>query len=234
MKNIFALAFVSLLASCGNPHISSEKSGLERTSPPIETTCDATTVDVTDYSFFVGSDAPLDYVNFVKCRRVTREDFNIFPDGSVPEISNDGRVDHPYVLTHRSEVHHDPDKVNHFGDIFGTTTYNISVQNPVGNNGASGVDRGVSSGSVESSAKDALVWKFATPISFWSARPVGIKNNSTLRIFNCSEELLNEREVAAGSTFVGFISAFENVCYISLSSADGSDSIAVDDFEYGN
>jgi hypothetical protein len=232
MKNIWSLVLLTMVVSCGNPHISSVKSGLERSNPPL-TACSAPEVDVSDYRFFVSSGDPTDYMNFMVCRNATHEDFNIFSDGSVPELSNNGRADFPYILTHRSEIKYDSEKVVHLEEIFGTSTYDIAVQNPVTNSGDVSVDRGVDSGSVDNISNDAFVWKFSSPISFWSAHPVGLKNNSTLRIFNCSEDLVNEVQITGSPKFIGFISAFENICYVSLSAADGNDSVSVDDFEYG-
>lgn len=234
MNNIWTFLLLTLAVACGNPHISSSKGGLEKTNSPIEEGCIPPDGEVSDYRFFMNESAPSDYENFVKCRKVYREDFNIFADGTVPDLSNDDRADQPYVLTHRSEIDYDVDKVVHLDEIFGPATYNFDVLNPVTNNWETRLDRGVFSGSIDSTFKDAFVWKFSTPISFWSARPVGMKENSTLRIFNCSEDLVSELKITGTPRFIGFISAFENVCYVSLSAPSGTDSIAIDEIEYGN
>ena len=233
MKNIWiGLAFLAV--ACGNPHVSSVKSGLETTNPPASSEDCEPNIQVSDYRFFFDSAAPQIYKDFSKCRSITSEDFNIFNDGAVPELSNAGRTDVPYVLTHRSEISHDPEKVQYLEEIFGMTTYDLIVENPVEYNGDIGVDRGADSGSVSETSNDALVWKFTTPVSMWSARPVGLKHNSVLRIFNCDEELIKKVNVQGRPRFVGFIAPSASVCYVSLSAAGGTDSVVVDDFEYGN
>lgn len=248
MKNmIITVLMLFVASSCGNPHVSSSRGGLERTNPPLinpqveDPECKSFQ-DLTEYQFYFGSAAdaetgtqaaPLRKIS--RCGEHTQEDFNDHREGSVTTVNG-----HDFEITHQNENTPAHEKVIYLEDIFGTMTYSFLIQSPVTQGSASGKDHGVNSLS-EDAGKDALVWSFHSPIKYWSAKVVSLSSRARIRTFNCNRELIEEKFITYPNNetgknelhHVGFISPVKNVCYVSVSASDGASAVAVDEFFFG-
>lgn len=222
-------------------------------------TCVPNTTRVTDYKLYFGANnqgAPAEYVELTKCRITVNEDFNSKADGFSSLISNSNDRSFSYELIHQTEKLHQPEKVSYLEDIFGTETYSMELEKPVEQNGAIGKDRGVDSHSANRETKDALVWSFASPISFWGGDFLDVESSPSgpakLRLYDCNKKLIRETNVVypglqqgqVESHFIGFIAPRKNICHVSLTVGDYERpatwtsraffrAIAVDGFNYG-
>jgi len=254
MKILFPSVFLILLATaCGNPHISSSKGGLEQSNAPVtaenQEPCVPSAQQIRDYNFYFGghleTQAPAEFSELIKCKTRIAETFNSFPDGTTTLITNMDRVDFSYQLIHQTERPGQNRKVTFLDDIFGTEKFSMEIQNPISHEGIQGKDRGVNSLNADNRTKDALVWSYSTPISFWSVNVVSLETSpmepAKLRLYGCDRELMKEVDVRFPNNehgekelhFIGVISAERNICHVSLTAADVSGSVVIDEFSYG-
>ena len=226
-------------------------------------TCVPSPTQVRDYRFFYGSRAegqagvtPTQYEELTKCRVTVNETFNSKRDGFTHLVTNKTTNSFYYEMIHQTEKKWHPEKVNYLRDIFGTDTYSMEIENPVSQNGATGRDRGVDSHSANSTTKDALVWSFSTPVSFWGGQFVDVESSPSepamLRLYDCDKRLVKESKVVYPNReqgqvelhFIGFISPTRNICHVSLTVGDYEQpapwtsrafyrALAVDGFTYG-
>ena len=241
MKYIFLISLFAVLSSCGNPHISNSDGNFELSNPPV--VGDDCEEDIpAGIQFYFGEQSDPLYPTVLQttadCLGSIREDFNNYSNGHSLLLTNSGQQAISYELTHRTGPITQGVEVNQF---FGSATYNMEIQNPVTQYGASGTDSGVNTLSVDNSHLDTLVWKFSEAISFFGARVVSWKKNSTIRLFDCNGMLMEERLAdypigQPGYGFVhhvGFTSDVANVCYVALTGVHNDAPVAIDDAIYG-
>lgn len=234
MKNNLILLTLVLATACGNPHISSSRDGLERTTPPIEAdpSC-VNNVAVNSIQYYV--DDAASFTNVARCNPDVDDDINDHTEGDTDTVDNDdNHPENPTVIHHQTEDNtdpQDPDKAITLMEIFGLKKYVMRIENPITLNGVKGMDRGINSLNASNFSRDALVWSFVHPISSWSVNLVGVKNAS-LKIFDCNETLIEEKTLSEDRSFVGFISYRPEICHVSLTAQGNSEAVAIDRFTY--
>jgi hypothetical protein len=238
MKIILLGLSVTLLTSCGNPHISSSRGGLERTNAPLVSEPDplcSPEVQTTEYELFLQGQSdkvPARLNDLNKCKKTVIETFASMSEGETNITTNEDFIEESYVLRHQSEHQRFDGKVIYLDDYFGAEIFPMNIETPVVVNGKQGKDKGLDSLNAEEDLKDALIWSFSSPVSSFTVNLVGLKTSSTLRIFDCDSTLVKEYKIAAGPAFVGLVAPSATVCHVSLTSGSVSESIGVDDFSY--
>lgn len=236
MKYFLLLTSVITLSSCGNPHISSTQSSLEKLAPPITTDTYCSEMTEEDYTFYFGNQSEQNFLKAIECKKPITETFISFDDGQVYSLSNEEKVSLSYRLFHKNEFGNQDQKVQYLDDIFGTHTFLINVENPVSKNGITGKDRGITTSGTDTANKDAFVWSFSLPISYWSAKAVDL-HSAKIRLFDCSRELIKDAYVSHDGRgklqHLSFVSSRKNICHVSISANDNGATLAIDEFSYG-
>ena len=239
MKHIIFISLATLAVSCGNPHISSSRGGLERTNPPIistqeDPTC-GTGIVVDDIKFLMGEEST--FKAMTKCRSKVEEDFNTFNPGLTDSVSNDERESHSYEIRHHIETIATHSKVDTLDEIYGPEVFELEIQRPVTNDGPVGIDTGLNSLNVNDMSKDALVWNFDVPVSSFGVKVVNFGANESnpglIRVYDCDGFVLHSAKAYSPYSFLGFVSARPDVCYVSVTAPDNFRAVAVDGFVYG-
>lgn len=237
MKSHILIALLSIQATaCGNPHISSTESGLERSNPPLmyeESEVDrcGSRAGIVGTRIFRSEE---EFLSILKCKSFIRETFNPFEDGITLLVSNRDRETHSFDLTHQLERQTDGDKTTYLEDLFGTETFPMVIESPVtGENGLVGEDRGVDSNSVDENSKDAFIWSFSSPVTAFGLKMVGINTTSKLRLFDCHKIMIKEIMLEkSGSSFLGIATGLRDICHLSLTAKDEKTSLVVDNLIY--
>lgn len=243
MKNILSLSLLAVLASCGNPHIGSKNGPDELPYNPIQMECEAAASEFTHINFFSGThpyNVPVEFSALTKCKNSIMETFNSFAPGKTYMLTNEARESHSYELFHLGARDVAGDKARSLEDFFGTETFAMLVEPKISQDGITGVDQGVDSLKSDKATLETLLWNYASPISLWGAKVVDLEAGSTLRLFDCDQNLIKEIKVKypegqSGESSLHFIGVNSNkadICHVSLTSVD-SDSLAVDEFSYG-
>jgi hypothetical protein len=236
MKYFFLLASIVGLSSCGNPHISSSRSSLERLSPPITTNTYCSETAGEDYTFYFGKQSETSFRKTIACKNPIEETFISFDDGQVYSLTNEDKLPLGYTLLYRNELENQEQKVQYLDDIFGRQSFLINIESPVSKNGVNGKDRGVTTWGTDTETKDAFVWSFSQPISYWSTQAVDL-HSAKLRLFDCSQALIKDVTVNYDGSgelqHLSFVSNRKNICHVSLTVSEGSTALAIDEFSYG-
>lgn len=241
MKHLTFLAFLIVFSSCGNPHISSTRSDLERLSPPISSNTYCSQEIKGDYTFYFGNKSERDFLKAIECKSPIKEDFTSFTEGQVFSLSNESKEDLSYLLLHKNEFIQQEDKVQYLNEIFNRQTFLINIESTISKNGNIGKDQGVETTSGENEAKDSFVWSFSGPISYWSIKALDLHSSinkpARVRLFDCSQSLMKDvkipRDGSGKLQHISFISSRRNICYVSLSSSTDDSTLAIDEFSYG-
>src|SRR5690606_14552883 len=146
-----------------------------------------------------------------------------------------------YVLVHKEEFNNHQDKVQYIDDIFARSTFEILVESPVTKSTVTGKDRGIETTGGNTDTKDALIWNFSRPISFWSAKVLDLHSSSNkpakLRLFDCSQSLIEDVAILYSVStdgrgeiqHISFASGESNICHVSLSASESESTLAVDE-----
>ena len=236
MKNILSIAVIVILASsCGNPHVSSSRGGLEQTNPPIVSPQEEGCAEIRSMvgpRFYFGTHdeaskdiLPGSLATIVRCNPGQQDDFRNLPEGTVTDVRGPNTD-----ITHQTEIPAPHEKVIYLEDFFGYATYPFTAKPQL-----------IDSLNVSDSSKDAFIWSFSSPVKYWAAKVVSLSSNATIRIFNCDRQLIEESRLnysqnergANENHFIGFISPEKDVCYVSVSAADGATSVKVSEYRVG-
>ena len=263
-KFICSSSLLLLLASCGNPHIEGKK-GLESFTPTqdADDTLPTGGTPFGESRLYVGSASDSHRGNVVtgfaqdtRKKPSLRIDFNQVRPGRYSLL---GSEEERYRFTLKQELIQPSGVRRTITDFFGHPNLSFLVESPVSQDRAVGEDTGVvTQGATNQNEKVAGLWRFKQPITHFGATLVDVESTSYIqakfRLFDCQNKLVqeipyvypNNEDGNSEIHFVGFTTALQNVCSVSLTVGDypagvrddghnnGSErGIALDDFVYG-
>lgn len=210
MKTSLSLTILALtLAACGNPHIKS----LDQHQPirsPLAEDCEGQKVSALRYFIDEGPA----FKSLTNCEPRTQVTFNRPEVGETPEVRRPG-----VIVVHRTEIPHG--KAHTLSELFSAETFPMKIEEELVLNS---LDQ-------RPESRDVLIWSFRKPVSGFHVT-FTVKATGMIRLFDCAEDLIDQKSLEMGVHDLGFLSPESNVCHVAISAADGTSTITLNRFSY--